>query len=364
MKNHIFLVLSVTSIFGLLFYPRERSPSQRVLHAQVVQAASSAIGQDATLAPDPDAKLVFGDGDNPPVYAIGGSRMVTYTPEARTFQSRGGGDFRAMVVGKIVTFETDTTIGSISSDGRKAIIAVGNFPHSRLFLLDTVTGQRDDIPPGWYDPGYPQVALSGDGRLISSYSEFPMTVTVYDWATKTLVVKRSIEDIHAGGVDGGGVTVDGAVEFANNRDGSKIVSLKTGNLIGQFGPNWVRSLDGAWVVEFPNRSFNESASAAVLLKQGTGGQTVAQLGEQIPEDELYGGMRGAFCGTSGRFILGSGHGIAAYAIPSGKLLTSFSAATWRDASADVRATVSIACSSNGIHVAILSGKRLSFHDLR
>ena len=48
-----------------------------------------------------------------------------------------------------------------------------------------------------------------------------MTVTVYDWATKTLVAKQASENISAGGIDGGGVTVDGAIEFVNNRVGRK-----------------------------------------------------------------------------------------------------------------------------------------------
>jgi hypothetical protein len=350
MKDRALLVLIVTSVLGLL--------------------ACGAVGQDATVAPDPSAKLVFGDGDDPPLYAIGDSRMITYRSKVTIFQSRGGDGSRAMVADKIVTFETGATVDSVSADGRTAIIAISNSgTNAHLFLLDTATGQRQDIPTGWYDPGVdPDAALSGDGRLISLYSESdtstPMTVMVYDWPTKTLVAKRTSEIIAAGGGFGGGVTADGAVEFANNRVGRKVVNLKTGALIGRFGPYSVRSSNGAWVVEFPDLRFNESAPKVVVLKRGTGGETVAKLGEQVPDDELYGGMNGAFCGTSGRFVLGSGHGVAAYAIPSGKLLTSFPAATWRDASTDDRDYVSIACSSKGTHVAILSGRRLTFHDLK
>ena len=78
-----------------------------------------------------------------------------------------------------------------------------------------------------------------------------MTVSVYDWRTKTAVATRSSQYVSAGGIMGGGVTEDGEVEFSGNRVGSTIVDLKTGRVMAQFGPSAVRSPDGKWRSSFP-----------------------------------------------------------------------------------------------------------------
>lgn len=324
---------------------------------------------DAHTPPDLGAKLVFSDAAH--LYAIGNRRAIIYVTGALIIEQPAAADIGSMIEGNVVNLDPDTDILSVTSDGRTAILDVGaGEEHARFVLLDVITGQRKDIPSDWYEPGpYPNGALSGDGRLVSIYSESgpaesPMTVTVYDWPTKTLVATRTSEYISAGGGFGGSVTADGFVEFENNRVGRKVVDLKTGRLIGWFGPDTVRSPDGAWAVEFPNLSFNESAPKEVLIKDGASGEARGKLDVQVPDDEMYGQMSGAFCGTTGRFVAASGRDSAVYAIPSGKLLASFPAATWRDASADDTDPVSVACSPRGTRVAILSGTRLTFHDMK
>jgi hypothetical protein len=135
-------------------------------------------------------------------------------------------------------------------------------------------------------------------------------------------------------------------------------------LLGQFGFASVRASDGAWVVEFPDRSWNESAPRDVLVKDGASGRPRGQLDVQPADAETHGEMTGAFCGTTGRFVLGRGRGVAVFAIPSGTVLSSFSAASWRDASMKDTDQVSVACASTGTRVAILSGARLTVHDLK
>jgi hypothetical protein len=128
----------------------------------------------------------------------------------------------------------------------------------------------------------------------------------------------------------------------------------------------VRSPDGAWAVDFPNLSWDESAPKEVLLKDGANGQIRGKLNLDLPvaDDEIYGSMGGAFCGTTGRFVLARARSVALYAVPSGKLLVSFPEASWHDSNADKTERASVACSPDGTRVAILSGARLSFHDLK
>ena len=268
----------------------------------------------------------------------------------------------------VINLQPDTQVLSTTSDGGTAIILTDSSgEHGRPFLLDTGTGQLEAIPESWYEPeSNRDAAISGDGRLVSIYSETdsatPMIVSVYDWRTKTLVATRRSEYVAAGGIMGGGVTEDGAIEFEGNRVGSTIVDLKTGRSMGQFGPSTVRSPDGAWAVQFPNQNWGDPSTDA-LVKNGADGRTVGKLNVQVPEEELNGGISGAFCGTSRRFIMASKHAVAAYLLHSGKLLASFPEQTWKDASTgdDVPA---VACSPAGTRVAILSGARVTFHDLK
>jgi hypothetical protein len=327
---------------------------------------------DASTLPGRDAKLAFSDADH--LFAIGNSRAILYVPGATIIQSPTPADARAMVVANALNFEFDTEVRAISSDGRKAILATGVCGNERrLVFLDTVTGQRQEIPSTWYDSTDSETppALSGDGRLLSIYSESgpaesPMTVNVYDWPTKTLVAKRTSELLAAGGAFNGGVTTDGQIEFVSSRGRRKLVDLKTGRLLGWFGIDSIRSLDGRWVVEFPDRSFNETAPKEVLLKDGTNGQTRGKLNLDSPltDDDLYGSMSGAFCGNTGRVVVARGTSVALYSIPSGNLLANFPVSSWRDPKVDDRDVATLACSPTGTRVAILSGSRLTFHDLK
>jgi hypothetical protein len=326
-------------------------------NAQEPPQASIGSARDASVAPDGGAKLAFSE-DGKVLHAIE-SRAITYDADT-------GAET------KIVALAPDSSVPSVTSDGRTAIVALGiSGAKIHLLLLDTETGQSEDIPSGWYDPTDPEVddALSGDGRLISFYSENgpadqPLSVSVYDWPGKTLVAKRTSEYFSAGGAFGGGVTVDGAVEFDNDRVGVNVVDLKTGRLMGTFGLFSIRSPDGAWVIEFPDLSFDETAPKDVLVKDGANGQTRGKLDLQVADDEVYGSMNGAFCGTTGRFVVGRGRGVAMYDVRSGALLASFPATSWRDATATNTDSVEVACSSTGTRVAILSGTRLTIHDLK
>ncbi len=339
-----------------------------VLTLSLLLTSASAFGQTGAAAQDTrviphglefsrDGKLlhVVGrtPGDGSPNQNV---RAVTYVAKTGT-------------VVHVVNLQPDTDVLSITSDGETAIVSTSaSSEHPHLFLLDTETGRLQAIPDSWSQSDSDmEASISGDGHLISIYSESdsdtPMTVTVYDWRTKTLVVKRTSEYVSAGGSMDGGVTVDGAVAFEGNRVGSKIVDLKTGRVMAEFGPSTERSPNGAWAIQFPNQNWDESSSKDVLLKSGATGQTIAKLDIHVPDDELYGNLSGAFCGITGRFIVVSKSGIAAYVLPSGKLLATFPAQTWRDESSG-DAAPSVACSPTGTRVAILDGARLTFHNLK
>ena len=159
----------------------------------------------------------------------------------------------------------------------------------------------------------------------------------------------------------GGITEDGEVEFSGNRVGSTIVDLRTGRVIGDFGQS-ARSPNGAWEVQFPNLAWNDDAPRDILLRNGMDGRTVGKLKAHIPDDDLINGIEGAFCGDTRRFILTSDHIVAAYTLPSRKLIEEFPAPTWRDSSHD-SGSPTAACSPAGTRVAILDGARLTFHNL-
>ena len=91
-------------------------------------------------------------------------------------------------------------------------------------------------------------------------------------------------------------------------------------MTARFGFASVRSADERWVVEFPNRTWNDSAAKDVIIKDGRNGAVVGKLALQIEDDETYGSIHGAFCGISGRFIVGSGRAVSLHAIPSGTMI--------------------------------------------
>ena len=275
-----------------------------------------------------------------------------------------------------VNLEAGTTVLATTSDGRTAIVAAGvagSSDHTQLLRLDTESGKTEPLPAAWYDPkdDTPEAQLSSDGRLLSIYSENgpegrPMSVAVYAWPGKTLVARQTSQYTNAGGIFGGGVTPDGrAVEFRNNRSGSVLVDRKTGHEMASFGPGALRSPTGQWVLELPNLSFqDESAPREVLIEDGNNGKRLGKIDVPVPDDVAYGGMSGAFCGSTPRFILASGHGVAAYAIPSGALLASFPTDTWRDPASPNPDRAFVVCSPTAKRVAIVSGTRLTFHDLK
>jgi hypothetical protein len=78
-------------------------------------------------------------------------------------------------------------VDSITSDGRKALIAVGGFKANvRLFVVDTESGLREELPSQWFLPDSDPYAWLG--RLVSIYTENTtsfaaddrMIVTVYN----------------------------------------------------------------------------------------------------------------------------------------------------------------------------------------
>jgi hypothetical protein len=334
------------------------------LHSQIVALALSLLMSPAAVFGQSGAAEFSRDGRF--LHVVGrfpGAAGEMEHVRAVTYLARTG------AVVHVINLQPDTSVGSTTSDGRTAIIETGaSGQHPGLSLLDTETGRLEAIPDSWYQPDSELDAeLSGDGRLVSIYSETdsaaPMTVTVYDWKTKTLVTRRTSEYVAAGGGMSGGVTWDGAVAFEGNRVGSTIVDLTTGRVMAQFGPSAVRSPDGAWAVQFPNLNWDESSSKDVLVKDGKDGHIVGKLDAQVPESELDGALGGAFCGTSGRFVIAGAHSVAAYVLSSGKRLASFPEPTWKDASTGDGVSV-VACSPAGTRVAIFSGARVTFHDLK
>lgn len=266
--------------------------------------------------------------------------------------------------------DPDTDVFSITSDGATAIVSTAtSTEHPHLALLDTDSGQLQPLPDTWIHPDSDlEAGISGDGHLISVYSETgsdaPMTVTVYNWPAKTITAIRTSEYLSAGGGMDGSVTEDSEVEFDSNRAGRKLVDLDTGRVLARFGWSSVRSPNGTWEIEFPNLSWDDSGSKSVLVKNGKTGVTLGKLNVQLPDDELYGEINGAFCGNTPRFITATDEAVTAYTLPSGKLLATFPASTWQDASAKDSGPATIACSPAGTLVAILSGTRLTFHDLK
>jgi hypothetical protein len=276
-------------------------------------------------------------------------------------------------VRRVWDLQPNTEFFSATTDGRTLVISVDRgLPEAQahLFLFDTATGRTQDIPSSWFDADEqnPYSKISGDGRLVSAYTEsgpgdWPLVVSVYDWRTKTLVARQAT-GYPAGGVPAGGVTVDGKIEFSNSRSGGDTVDPKTGRSLVIAGLNSLRSPDGAWVVEFPNLSIGQPPWE-VIIKNGSNGKVVGNLDVQISDDDgKWGWARSAFCGTSGKFIAATIDSVQAFEIPSGKKIAEFPEATWQDPDpAKTDLAVTVACSSDAKRVAIRSGARLTLHHL-
>jgi hypothetical protein len=310
------------------------------------------------LSAEPGGQLAF--SENGQLLRMIGNRVTTYNATTGTALDN-------------IALDANAQILSIAANGQTVLFAVpisAPAGRVRLRLFDAVTRRIQDLPTDWYsESNDPIAAISANGRLISTYSdggpaEQPMVVTVYDWLVKRQVARRTSEYISAGGGLGGGVTVDGVVEFVSNRAGRKLVDLETGRFIGSFGYFAVRSVDGAWVVEFPNRTWNESAPKDVLVKDGATAAIRGKLALEIADDETHDAVTGTFCGATGWFVLARHGSVAVYSIPSGSLLVEFPPAAWRDTSANRDDRARVACSPTGTRVAILAGTRLTIHDLQ
>jgi hypothetical protein len=324
----------------------------------------------------------------------GFTKTLAFSKDGRTLRELrkvgppGGGQFwsvriisRDTSTGKIrrvFDLEPDTEFFSETSDARIVVIAENrDRPEGqvRLFLFDTETGRTQDIPPNWFGPEdrLPDAyaSISGDGRLVSIHSDSgpagsPRIVNVYNWRTKKLVAQQAT-GFSAGGFDGGGVTVDGKIEFTNNRTGTEIVDPKTGQWLLLYGPNSVRSPDGAWVVELAGYLHARERLETTVM-DGFNGKILGKLDLDLKGTggELGWSWSGAFCGTSGRFIAWNPYSVLAFSIPSRSQIASIPAETWRDkylpASPDLP-SMSVGCNWNGKRVAIRSGARLTLHDL-
>jgi len=82
--------------------------------------------------------------------------------------------------------QPDTGCSSATTDGQMAVISVDRDRperHPHLFLLDTETGQTQDIPSSWFDDDEdnPYATISGDGQFVSSYSESSPRMTARWW---------------------------------------------------------------------------------------------------------------------------------------------------------------------------------------
>jgi len=279
-----------------------------------------------------------------------------------------------VTTGKIlhtVDFGAGTRLLSLTTDGRAAIISVDSGKEGtrpRLLWADVGTGRAEEVPSQWFAAGdkNPWAQISGDGRLVSAYSEegpqeAPRVVGVYDWETKQLIAKRGAK-FSAGGSDSGGVTEDGKIEFSNNRTGSNIVDPKTGRDLVSYGPLSVRSPNGAWVVDFPNEGWGPDVNE-VPIKNGMNGQTVGKLDIELTGEETNWWWQGAFCGASGRFVAAGPGEVLVFEIPSGKRLESLAPETWRDPREKQETSSTVACSADGKLAAIGSGQRLTLHHL-
>jgi hypothetical protein len=274
----------------------------------------------------------------------------------------------------VLNLGPDTSLFSATPDGRTAIISAGRSredARAHLLLVDMETGQTQDIPSQWFDAddNDPYAEISADGRIVSAYTESDpehgLIVTLYDWQTKKFVAKQSW-GYPAGGITSGGVTADGKIEFWNNRTGGAVVDPKTGRVLVEIEPNSHRSPDGAWVVEFPNTIYGD-VPKEVIIKNGRSEEVVGKLELQIADDEQlesWSWARGAFCGTSGKFVAAANNTVQVFAMPSGKKVADFPVAAWQDADPTKTDPISIVgCSFNGKRVAIRSGTRLTLHDL-
>lgn len=353
-------MLLILASFTALFASARTVDSAQDVAAAVVQGTLNVYTEILAFSADGRLLREIGEGSlkQEPPEEFGRVRAITYV--AATGRIR-----------RLLNLEPDTYVLSATSDARIAVISIGRDQqpgHPRVFLLDMETGQKQDVPPSWFErkESNPIAQISGDGRLISAYSEVNdgMVVALYNWRTKKLVARQST-GFPAGGFAWGGVTQDGKIAFCNNRSGSDIVDPTTGKLIATMKPESVRSPDGAWIVDFPYFGYADDTTE-VFIKNGMTGRVSGKLDLQLkPTQEVTSWpWRGAFCGVTGKFVAATPVGFRAYEIPSGKQIASFPLEKGQSESSDDTQIAAVACSSNGKRVAIRLGDRLTLRDLK
>jgi len=271
-------------------------------------------------------------------------------------------------VSHVWNLPADTWTYSATADESFAIISADRDRQgvrAHLLLLNVDTGRTQDIPNEWFDADQntPYAQISGDGTLISAYSESNegMEVRVYRWSTKKLVAKQT-SGFFAGGFMWGGVTTDGKIAFSNNRSGSDVVDPKTGRRLVSYGPHGVRSADGKWIVDFPNPSYGDDGTDA-HIRDGITGQTITNVDLRITDDEVSMWWTGAFCGNTGRFVASGPDRVFVFEIPSGTIIATIALDKWKDPKVTEKGVAEVACSGNGKRIAIRSGFRLTIHNL-
>ena len=262
----------------------------------------------------------------------------------------------------------DTWTYSTTTDGGIAVVSADRDRqggHAHLLLFNVETGRTQGIPEKWFDAdeNSPYAQISGDGKLVSIYSESNdgMQVSVYQWRGRKLVAKQT-SGFFAGGFMWGGVTADGKIEFSNNRSGSYVVDPKTGRAIVSYGPHGARSSDGRWIVDFPNPGYADDTTDA-HIRDGISGQTIANVDLQMTVDEVNSWWTGAFCGATGRFVASGADKVFVFEIPSGKKVAAIPVDTWKDPRVTEKDVARVACSPNGKRIAIRSVSRLTIHNL-
>jgi hypothetical protein len=351
--NHRGLILAIALVAVLAAKP-STSAAQEVTAATVPGMLNTfqedlAFSKDGRLLREIGTVSADGTQQNGHVYAV-------------TYIAATG------AVRRVWNLPVDTWLCSTTTDESFAVLSADRDRqgvHARLLLLNVETGRTQDVPREWFDAdeNSPYAQISGDGKLISAYSESNdgMQVSVYEWRTRKLVAKQT-SGFFAGGFMWGGVTTDGKIEFSNNRSGSNVVDPKTGRGLVSYGPHGVRSADGKWIVDYPNPSYGDDGTDA-HIRDGITGQTIANIDLRITDDEVSMWWFGDFCGNTGRFVASGPDRVFVFEIPSGTIIATITLDKWKDTKVTEKGVAEVACSPNGKRIAIRSGSRLTIHDL-
>jgi hypothetical protein len=351
--NHRGLFLTIALVMSLAAEP-STSAAQEVTAATIPGMLNTfqeylAFSKDGRFLREIGTVSTDGTPQNGHVYA------VTYVAATGT-------------VRHVWNLPADTWVCSTTAEESFAVVSVDRDRQGaqvHLLLLNVETARTQDIPRKWFDTddNSPYAQISGDGKLISAYSESNdgMQVSVYQWRTRKLVAKQT-SGFFAGVFMWGGVTTDGKIAFSNNRSGSKVVDPKTGRGLVSYGPHGVRSADGKWIVDYPNPSYGDDGTDA-HIRDGITGQTIANVDLRITDDEVGMWWTGAFCGNTGRFVASGPDKVFVFEIPSGTIIATMTLDKWKDTKVTEKGIAGVACSPNGKRIAIRSGSRLTIHDL-